>query len=243
MKRWSIPVILSFVLLLALSVYPLTRTLGGASIEITAGNIFGSGWFTGWAIVLVICQATLLIKVKAPPERPKARRRLWPAIVAGGFCFAALGIATVLSLAFGLYGDEEQPFFRVVESVDQIAPDGDWSMLVGFGSIAAFFLAQWVVWSLMLRRATGKPNGLESFVPRLTRWLVIGSVAELLVAVPCHIVTRRRDDCCAPLVTFWGMATGWAILLMCLGPALLILIQYRLDKKRPKGVEAAPRES
>jgi hypothetical protein len=37
-----------------------------------------------------------------------------------------------------------------------------------------------------------------------------GSILELLVAVPSHIIVRRRGDCCAPLGTFCGTATGIA---------------------------------
>ncbi|MHC4715167.1 MAG: hypothetical protein ACYTAN_18170 [Planctomycetota bacterium] len=33
---------------------------------------------------------------------------------------------------------------------------------------------------------------------RVVRWLFIGSICELLVAVGSHIVVRKRGDCSAP---------------------------------------------
>jgi len=55
--------------------------------------------------------------------------------------------------------------------------------------------------------------------------------------VPCHIIARRRDDRRAPLLTFWGMAMGWALLLLSVGPAVILLIQERMDRKRQADVE------
>ncbi|MEZ5299580.1 MAG: hypothetical protein R3F11_02765 [Verrucomicrobiales bacterium] len=34
---------------------------------------------------------------------------------------------------------------------------------------------------------------------------------EFVVAVPCHVVARNRDDCCTLAATFFGLATGMAV--------------------------------
>jgi hypothetical protein len=44
-------------------------------------------------------------------------------------------------------------------------------------------------------------------------WLLRGSILELLVAVPCHIIVRRRHDCSAPIITSFEIVTGIAIML------------------------------
>lgn len=66
-------------------------------------------------------------------------------------------------------------------------------------------------------------------VTRIISWLLKGSILELLVAVPCHVIVRRRHDCSAPMVTSFGIVTGIAIMLLSFGPSVLFLYKKRLD--------------
>jgi hypothetical protein len=68
---------------------------------------------------------------------------------------------------------------------------------------------------------------------RAISWLLKGSVLELLVAVPCHVIVRRRNDCSAPIVTSFGIVTGIAVMLLCFGPSVLFLVKKRLDAYSP----------
>jgi hypothetical protein len=49
-----------------------------------------------------------------------------------------------------------------------------------------------------LSAAPQNPTTPPRCFKRATRWLLRGSILELLVAVPSHVIVRRRDDCCAP---------------------------------------------
>jgi hypothetical protein len=72
-------------------------------------------------------------------------------------------------------------------------------------------------------------RGSSTAVNRLVSWLLKGSVLQLLIAVPCHIIVRRRHECSAPIVTSFGIATGLAIMLLAFGPSVLFLYKKRLD--------------
>ena len=69
--------------------------------------------------------------------------------------------------------------------------------------------------------------------------LLRGSVLELIIAVPCHVIVRRRDDCCAPVGTFWGIATGIALMLLCFGPGVFYLFAERARRLKPKDGQPA----
>src|SRR5207244_5274886 len=91
----------------------------------------------------------------------------------------------------------------------------------------------WSVWGWLFFRSAraDDPNVLTK---RATRWLLRGSILELLVAIPSHIVVRNRHDCCAPMGTFWGITTGLAVMLLCFGPGVFFLFAERIQRSRPK---------
>jgi hypothetical protein len=98
-------------------------------------------------------------------------------------------------------------------------------------------LAFWAVWALVFfRRCAGdEPDAL---LKRATNWLLRGSILELIIAVPSHVIVRRRDDCCAPIGTFWGIATGISVMLLCFGPGVFFLFVERCKKLQPKAGDA-----
>jgi hypothetical protein len=66
----------------------------------------------------------------------------------------------------------------------------------------------------------------------MTRWLLTGSILELLVAIPAHILSRRREECCAPGLTLVGLAMGLAVAILAFGPAFFLLVVRRMGEKR-----------
>jgi hypothetical protein len=58
---------------------------------------------------------------------------------------------------------------------------------------------------------------------------------ELLVAVPCHVIVRRRNECSAPIATSFGITTGIAVMLLAFGPSVLLLYKKRLEGYRRGG--------
>jgi EamA domain-containing membrane protein RarD len=90
----------------------------------------------------------------------------------------------------------------------------------------------WLLWGgifYLYTRNTPVPT------TRILSWLLTGSVLELLIVVPCHVIVRRRHDCSAPAATSFGIATGVAVMLLCFGPSVLLLYKKRLDSYAKRG--------
>ena len=66
-------------------------------------------------------------------------------------------------------------------------------------------------------------------VSRQCRALLKGSVLELLVAVPTHVVARYRDYCCAGFLTFIGLTMGVSVMLFAYGPAVFFPLCRALE--------------
>ena len=64
------------------------------------------------------------------------------------------------------------------------------------------------------------------------KWLLRGTILELLIAVPSHIIVRHRDFCCAHGITAAGIATGLAVMLISFGPGIYYLYAERIQSKK-----------
>jgi hypothetical protein len=49
----------------------------------------------------------------------------------------------------------------------------------------------------------------------------------------------RQGHCCAPAGTFWGIATGISVMLLCFGPGVYFLFVERFQKLKPKEINPA----
>jgi hypothetical protein len=94
-------------------------------------------------------------------------------------------------------------------------------------------IVTWGTWAFVLGRAarTVVPRDLAT---RQCRPLFQGSVLELLIAVPTHVVARYRDYCCAGFMTFIGLTMGSSIMLFAFGPALFFLFAERWRRLHPQ---------
>lgn len=76
-------------------------------------------------------------------------------------------------------------------------------------------------------------------VSRQCRLMLRGSILELLVAVPTHIVARSRDYCCAGCMTFIGLTLGISVMLFSFGPAVFFLYVERWRRLHPESANKA----
>ena len=147
--------------------------------------------------------------------RPRKRRHIAYTATAVGLAFAMLAGMAVFNVLLAVP--------RGMDRLFNADPLG------GFGIIGTWVVV-WVAWTVALWCL-----GERMFNPahRLYRWLVAGSVLELLIAVPTHVIVRRQSKCTDPLFSAYGVVTGLAILLLSLGPAVLFLYRARMRRAYP----------
>ncbi|MCX7016037.1 MAG: hypothetical protein NTW86_26355 [Candidatus Sumerlaeota bacterium] len=226
MKRWWLVTCLAYVGLLGLLAAPLLllcfsdvppgdgmyqppRVSPSEALGIYREPLF-------WILVAVgaVCQGLfLLIPVRAAEARPVRRRHVLSAAIVCAFLFTLLILLFALSLTMA--------WFR-----DNIPEPLAWGELCATGLL-------WVFWGIVFYRLYD-PDDPLALTHRLGRWLYRGSIAELLVAVPSHVITRQRNDCCAPAVTFCGIATGLSVMLLTFGPGVFFLFAERRRRLQPR---------
>ncbi|HPO70725.1 MAG TPA: hypothetical protein PKV53_10495 [Anaerohalosphaeraceae bacterium] len=101
-----------------------------------------------------------------------------------------------------------------------------------FWIIVAIVPVNWIVW-LAVFGLFSKSLDPQSFIRRLMQRLIAGSILELLIAVPSHIIVRHRDVCCAHGLTAAGITAGLAVIFFAFGPGLYFLYADRIRSRRP----------
>jgi hypothetical protein len=202
----------------------------------------------GWIVLLVLAQAALLWRVDrdSPWLRLRARRKWHLAVWAAALCAGLLTAGFLASVAVIVFGDNALgPMGLLVDWAGRVAR-ADWvNRWVPPLAFLGFLVGMWVGWWVVLSRAgRGRAEGeREGVTARWARWILAGSVAELLVAVPAHLISRKRDDCCAPFLSLWGIATGWAVFLLAAGPVAAWWLRRRIEGKANRAkIRAFPGE-
>ena len=221
MRRWGLVVTLFYAGVVILLLVPLVvalvgdwHSLGDLHSHITEAYSY---WGT-WLLVGVFVAGHVLLlalSVDVTERRLKPRTHILLSTLVAGLFLAVLTSAALLSITAAVRGD------RIP----------DW-----MGHVLQWFpLLAWLAWSVIFYRHT---RGRDDSVTRAVSWLLRGSVLELLIAVPSHVIVRRRDDCCAPLGTGIGIASGIAIMLLAFGPSVLFLYKKRMEDLRTKTMSA-----
>lgn len=192
-------------------------------------QVFAAWPYWLWLGILVAGQVLLLLlPVNIAEKRLPARRPLKTPIIVTAFFLANLllaGITAILCAAFKEGGF--LPFAFLSGNVDNPSP-----LDCVVGVIIPLFTF-WLIWAVVFRRFA-RSDDPDTLLKRSTRWLLRGSILELLIAVPSHIIVRRRDVCCAPIGTFWGIATGISVMLLCFGPGVFFLFVERFQRLKAK---------
>jgi hypothetical protein len=229
MRRWGLVMSAVYAVIVVGVLVPGAVLISGGSSSSSAwswgsflGDLLGTykAWVSWVPIVMVVTGQILLLflSVDTSWKRLKPQRHIAAACaMAGGFA-ALLASSAIWSLGFVVRGNDT------------------WNTMFNEGATVLGFVAMlWVLWGAVfyvyLRNSS-------EVMTRIVSWLLRGSILELLIVVPCHIIVRRRHDCCAPMVTSFGIATGIAVMLLSFGPSALLLYKKRLEEYRKTGPEA-----
>jgi hypothetical protein len=217
MKCWTMLVVLLYFLILIALTAPMTMVAFYPGIQANAAlEVFRElAYWAGLGVMLAGQAVMLLVPVDLALGRPTTRRSvLWP-VLASGLMVGLLGVGVVGSI------DE---FIRKEKASD--LSGGNLILLL------ALILAVWGVWSILFYR-TGRDTAPMDVITKQCRYLLRGSVLELLVAVPTHIVARARNYCCAGFLTFLGITFGVAVMLFSFGPGAFFLFVHRWKRLYP----------
>jgi hypothetical protein len=224
MKRWAWLVAGLYGLIIIALTLPVILLTFAPEVQLAeATQVFGRLAYWLWLAVMVLSQFALLaVPVRFASRRPVTRGALWPTVLAGGLMAGAL--------VFGAG-------FSIVEMISGGHGVGSWPWVAIIGGVCV-----WGVWSAVFFRLSRTMEPTD-WISRQSRALLKGSVLELLIAVPTHIVARSRDYCCAGFMTFIGLTMGISVMLFSFGPAVFFLYADRWKKLHPKANELSSSSS
>jgi hypothetical protein len=220
MRKWGLVITVCYALILLVLLLPM-------AVAIVAPLLSASHLWQGimeachqWRVwiplgVFLSGQALLLfLSVDTSFKRLKPRAHILVSCTVSALLLAVLTTAGIFSFGFGVSGDKFGDTYFSAE-----------------GNVWGFCFVLWLLWGILFYFYFRDSSAV---VTRILSWLLKGSVLELLIAVPCHIIVRRRHDCSAPIVTSFGIASGLAIMLLTFGPSVLFLYKKRLDSYPPR---------
>jgi len=220
MRKWGILITFFYALVLLVLLLPAGVLLSGAAATpskiLSALEEVSSEWPFWLPIgVLIAGQALLLfLSVDTSQKRLKPRSHILLSVGITSLLLGMLAFAAVYCIGCAIKGDKFGE-----KNLDTTA------------QVLGLWLLLWVLWFVIFYWYARNSSPI---VTRAVSWLLKGSVLELLVAVPCHIIVRRRQDCSAPAATSFGITTGIAIMLLSFGPSVLLLYKKRLDAYPPR---------
>ena len=220
MTKWAFLTVLLYISLVVLLFIPAviwieTVIVGdSSSISDLLGIYFHWQLWLVYGVMLLIQILLLIFPMAKTNGRPKPQRAIWSSVVISAFLFTILFVGIVISIASAIWGDDvgNHPVFTIL--------------------VLLLIVFSWAIWAIVFYRF-GHITDRDSFMEKITGWLIKGSIVELLVAVPCHIIVRHKDQCCAQAFTLLGIAAGLVIMAFAFGPGIFFLFLKRIRKLQP----------
>ena len=217
--QWALLTVVLYAVILATLLLPLMwaafwpesfeglREEPGIYMYVGAGGVI-------WVLVMAMAETALLVvPVRIARGRPARKRWLVFPLLASLFMLAVMVAAMYLGV------------WEHLENTEYL--DGSYWTLAfwGIGIL-------WGVWALLFGLFSFRRDP-RTFMGRAVKFLLAGSILELLVAIPTHVIARQRNYCCAGFGTFWGLVSGVSVMLFAFGPAVFFLFVRRWPSIRP----------
>ena len=217
MRKWGIVISVFYAMIVLGILLPAAGPMAGwnaafsQDFKQSLGDLY-STWQVWIPIAAALAgQAILLfLSVDTSFRKLKPRAHIAVSVAISSLLVAMLAVAIFYCVDAALRGDNFGESYHLDTAAGM------------FGLWGALWVLWGIVFYLYFRNAS-------QVTERVVSWLLKGSVLELLIAVPCHVIVRRRHDCSAPVVTSFGIVTGIAVMLLCFGPSVLFLFKKRLD--------------
>jgi hypothetical protein len=234
MRRWAFLTAFLYGLLAVLMIFPLIMTAFPLEILKDIDNFLGDildnvvswpgYWIATIGIMALIQVLYLAVPLRVARERPVGRRH-W------GYLAAATGIMFG-TLVFGAWCVVTETLFG------EGALESDAMVYQGLTAGGVSWLVWGIVFYILGRRSADPLKTVGTASDALLR----GSILEILVAVPSHVLARHRDYCCAGFLTFLGLASGLATMLFAYGPGVFFLFAERWGRltRRPASLSRRP---
>jgi hypothetical protein len=211
MAPWHWLVALTYLVVLLVLTCPVLILFNPWMRATDAARAFLECWYWVGLGAVVLGQVVLLfVPVRVANRRPLSRRSLLLPIGLSGLLTAVLALGTLLALIELAHGGAMPEHWQ-----------GWLPVWIAVGV--------WVVWSAVFYHLARNRNP-AGVVAEQVRLLLKGSVLELLVAVPSHVLVRQRGYCCAGIYTAFGIALGVSVMLFSFGPAVFFLYYARWQR-------------
>lgn len=193
-------------------------------------NLGDEGIFLIWipAALIILVQCAMLVPAARPVRRSGRPRSPWFAAITAGLLAGLLLVGVLFALS-------DMP--RVAVSLGFTTGDGfNSAKQIGSRRVEAFWgtmpylcilllLGTWATWTTMLIAAMRRsPVGWFS---RMVKWLIAGSVIELVLTLPLYVIVRRRYDCFCELPSFWAVVLGLMTICSLTGPGAVLVWRHR----------------
>ena len=213
-KHWAFAVALLYGLILIALTCPVIAAALASEQGVHPTGVYQCWQYWVWVGVMVLCQMALLgVPVHVANQRPVSRQSIFLTVTVSGLMMGLLVFGASISIIEVVYQDKNP----------------GWTL---WGTVATAMII-WLGWILFFFAQSRREDSAKVSAKQC-RGLLRGSILELLIAVPMHIIARHRNYCCAGLMTFVGITIGISVMLFAFGPAIFYLGIERWKRLHPK---------